>query len=332
MPGIKALRKIQLGRETTAGTAVAATTIWRGMGTLDDTRETVFPPEDIGYLSGTDRSYVASVGGALDLEEVPATFEQLPHILEMSIMTATPVQDGAGSGRIYTYNFPTTSVPTIKTYTVEGGDNQEAERMEYTFGKSFTLSGTSQEAWTMSASLEGRQIGLNAFTGALSVPTVEEMLFQRTKLYIDAIGGTFGTTLKSNTLLSASLEYESGIISKFTADGELYFSFHQHTMPTVTLGVTFEHETTAAAEKVNWRAQTPRKIQLKTEGSALTSAGTTYTLKTMLINLAGKWSDFQKIGERDGNDIIEAEFTARYNATAATFGQIIVVNDLTALP
>ena len=28
--GIKALRKVQLGRESTAGDAVAATTIWRG--------------------------------------------------------------------------------------------------------------------------------------------------------------------------------------------------------------------------------------------------------------------------------------------------------------
>jgi len=30
MAGIKALRKVQLGRESVAGTAVAATTVWRG--------------------------------------------------------------------------------------------------------------------------------------------------------------------------------------------------------------------------------------------------------------------------------------------------------------
>ena len=36
MPGVKALRKIQIGQETTAGTAVVATTIWRGEGVLQD--------------------------------------------------------------------------------------------------------------------------------------------------------------------------------------------------------------------------------------------------------------------------------------------------------
>jgi len=41
MPGIKALRKIQLGKETVAGTIVAATDIWRGMGTLQNLAELV---------------------------------------------------------------------------------------------------------------------------------------------------------------------------------------------------------------------------------------------------------------------------------------------------
>ena len=46
MAGSRALRKIQLGKETTAGIAVAATTLWRGMGTVKDNREVVFPEED----------------------------------------------------------------------------------------------------------------------------------------------------------------------------------------------------------------------------------------------------------------------------------------------
>ena len=57
MAGIKALRKLQFGRETTAGTITTPTFIWRGMGTIADTREVKFPQEDIGYLGGTTRSY-----------------------------------------------------------------------------------------------------------------------------------------------------------------------------------------------------------------------------------------------------------------------------------
>ncbi len=60
MAGARALRKLQFGKETTAGTNVDATTIWRGMGTIKDEREVVFPAEDVGILGGTDRSYISA--------------------------------------------------------------------------------------------------------------------------------------------------------------------------------------------------------------------------------------------------------------------------------
>src|SRR3972149_3846857 len=156
MPGIKALRKLQLGRETVAGTAVAATTLWRGMGVIEDQRETVFVDEDTGYLSGVDRSYQPKLLAALSLESIPATFEQLPHLLEMGIETVTPVQDGTGTDYIYTYAGPTTAVKTQKTYTIEGGDNQEAEEMEYCYAEKITLEGKAGEAVMMSADIKGR--------------------------------------------------------------------------------------------------------------------------------------------------------------------------------
>ncbi len=61
MAGIKALRKIQLGREANAGTAVAATAIWRGMGTIEDTREVVVAEEDVGIIMGTEWSVVRGI-------------------------------------------------------------------------------------------------------------------------------------------------------------------------------------------------------------------------------------------------------------------------------
>ena len=51
--GIKACRKIQLGKETTQGTKVNADIVWRGTGAIQDNLEQVFPVEDIGILTGT---------------------------------------------------------------------------------------------------------------------------------------------------------------------------------------------------------------------------------------------------------------------------------------
>jgi len=333
MAGIKALRKIQLGVEVTPGTAVAATAIWRGMGTIEDQREVVFSQEDVGYVGGLDRTHVPKLLAAISMDETEATFEQLPYILAAGVKNVVAgAADGSGSDLIYAYPFPTTAVNTLKTYTIQGGDNQEAERMEYSFVEAFKLTGKAGEALKMQADWLGRQVALNAFTGSLSLPTVEEILFSKGKLYIDAVGGTIGGTQKSNTLLGMELSVKTGLIPVFAADGNLYFSFMKSTgQLEIILKITFEHDSTSAAEKVIWRAGTPRQIRLDFDGNAVTTPGTTYSTKKLRIDLAGKWEKFDKLDEQDGNDIVTGTFRARYNSTAALFASITVVNELASL-
>lgn len=329
--GIRALRRIQLGRETTAGTAVAATTIWRGLGVLDDQRETVFPDEHVGILMPVDRSYVPKLAGEIELESVPASFEQILHVLEAGVKTVTPAQDSAGSGYVYTYPFPTTAQNAVKTYTIEGGDDEQAEEMEYAFVTEFTLEGNAGEAVMLTSTWTGRQVANTTFTSPLSLPIVEETLFQKGKLYIDDVDGTAGTTQAANTFLSFSLSVKTGQQAVFTGDGNLYFSFRKQVAPEIMLDVTFEHDSVAVAEKAAHRNQTPRLIRLLFEGSTLTTAGD-YTNKSLIIDLPGKWQSFDPIGEQDGNDILKGTFKVSYDPTYGASGQIIVVNELSSVP
>lgn len=184
----------------------------------------------------------------------------------------------------------------------------------------------------MKADWLGRQVSKATFTASLDLDPVETILFSKTKLYIDAASGTIGTTLKSSTLLGAELSIKTGLVPVFTGDGNLYFTFTKCVGPEVLLKVTFEHNASAVAEKDAWIAQTARVIRLITQGTALTTAGTAYTYKTLQIDLAGKWEKFEKIDEQDGNDIVTGTFRARYNDDAELFGQILVVNELSALP
>lgn len=331
--GIKALRKLQLGKETLVapGTAVAATTIWRGLGAIDDTRKRVLVNEDVGTLIPPAREYTSALGAELAMESVEATFEQLPYILSAAIESRVTGVVDAPDGYLYTYNFPEATMNTIRTYTIEGGDNTEAERMEYSFVSDFTLSGKGGEAVMMSANWVGRQVALNPFTGALTIPTVEEILFSKGVLAIDAPGGVYGTTPKSSTFLDMEFNYKSGWLPVWTADGGtgLLYNFIKCTKPEVTLDITFEHETTAQAEKVFWRANTGRIIQVKFSGTVLN--GTTYEYKTLVLNLPGKWSKFSKLGDQDGNDIISATFKVGYDATQTDAGSIIIMNALSSL-
>ena len=329
MAGIRALRKIQMGKETTAGSLVDSTTLWRGVGVLEDALEVKQVEEDVGYISGLDRQYVPKLLGKLSMENTPATFEQLPYLGEAGIKAvATGVADGAGGGKIYAYPMPTTTKNTINTYTLEGGDDQQEEEMEYGFVESFKLSGKAGEAWMMSGNWAGRQIALGTFTASLTPPAVEEILFGKSLLYIDAT--TIGTTVKSSTLLAADVDVKTGWVAVFSGDGQLYFTFVKVTDPEVTLNITFEHDATGVAEKAAWRAQTRRLIRLKVTGSAVTS-GTAYNAKTLVLDFGGKWQTFDKIGEQNGNDVVQGTLSARPSTTDSTFFTMTVVNTLTSL-
>lgn len=336
MSGVRPLRKIQLGSEATPGTAVAATTIWRGKGTLEDTLKMNFTAadEDIGMMVPVDRSNISLLGGKLQFASSVAGFEQLSYVLNAGVKyVAAGAADGAGSDKIWTHDSPTTSQGTFRTYTIEGGDDLGAERMEYAFVTDFELSASPGAELMLSANWEGRQVAPNAFTGALTIPTIEDILFQRSKMYIDAVGGTLGSTQVTSTFFGMSLKYSTGLVSVPTGDGNLYFTLvNRATKPEAVFECTFLHNASSIAEKVNWRAQTPRLVQVKFEGSNVALGGTTYQKKTLLLNMAGKWEKFDKIDESNGNDVVKGTFRCLYEATPALFCTFVVVNELAALP
>jgi len=333
MAGIRKLRKIQLGRETTAGTNVSASTIWRGTGVIDDNLEVIFVEEDVGYKSGVDRTMIPKVEAMLELEETPATFEQLPHILDMGVEAATASADGSGSAYIYNYPFAeNTDTQTVKSYSIEGGDNTQEEEFSYGFCTGFNLSGAAGEAVTMSATVVGRQVSADTFSSTATLPTVEEVLFSKGKLYIDDSDGAFGGTQKTSTFRDFNLEVDTGWRAVYTGDGELYFTFLKNVGAEITLDITFEHDSTAVAEIANWRAETARLIRLDFLGSTVTTAGTSYGTKALRIDLAGKWESFEPLDDTDGNDTVTGTFRSRYNSTASEFAIIRVANLLASLP
>ena len=334
--GIKALRRLQLGREATAGGSTdAASTIWRGMGVITDNRETVFSEEDIGILGGVNRTFVPRTGGEVALEG-DATFEQLPHILDAGIYKATPTTD-ASSGFIYSYIMASQSTDLVattdlQTYVIEGGDNNEAEVMRYCFVREFTLSGAAGEGLQVSATFEGREVvGGQSFTAGLSIPEVETILVSKAKLYIDDSTGTIGGTLKSATLLGMELAITTGWQAVFAADGRLDLSFIKRANDEGTLQLTFEHNGTATAEKAAWRNQQERAIRLVFEGSALGTTDT-YSTKTLIIDAYGKWEAFEALSEQDGNDTVAGTLRIRYSPVFAKKLDMTVVNELSAMP
>lgn len=342
MAGIRQLRQIQLGKEATAGTATTATTRWRGLGALEDRRVVTFPEEFIGIIGGGDRSYVAKLEGALTMDDTDATFEQLPHLLIASIAaTTTGSQQSTSSGYVYTYTIPTSTAPTINTYTIRAGDNEQAEIMSYAFVRSFTIKGNAGEAVMMSAEWTGQTVTTSTFSAGVSVPSVETILASNNAMYIDAVSSTYGTTPIDLTLISFEVNFSDMIMPKWVmrpypagvAEKSGAFAFHYAGNREITGSLTYEHNSSATTEKEAFRDQTPRLLRLFFFGSDLTTAGVTYTDKTLVIDLPIKYESFDALDDVDGNSIVKANFVSKYNATAGDAGKVIVVlNGTTSIP
>ncbi len=344
MPGRKLLRRIQLGKEATNGTAVVATARmrWNG-GMLDDQREIVFPDELVGLLSGTDRAFIQSINAGLDVAETPLNPEQLPYLLAMGLGgPVTGAGDGTGSsGFRYVTTIPTTAAPTNTSYTVEGGDDYEVERMPYAKCVKLTLKGTQKGVCQMSATLIGQQVSRfgTSFTN-VSLVDVNDLVFGGARLYLDAVGGTIGTTLVTNQFLGFEVTYETMWIPKFTGEGGTspIWSFAVYVGHKITGKLTLEHDAAVDGNtglKSLFRSNTPRLMRIDVLGKAYTTPGT----GTLFTGRAGVRQDLPiritkipPLDDLEGNDIVTVEFDSNYNATFGSAGSVTVCNEVSALP
>jgi hypothetical protein len=336
--GIKRLQRIQFGKESVAGTAVVATTRWRGAGNmLDDQRKVEEIEEMIGIIDGADRDAVVQLLGMIQLNEVPMTPEQFQYLLVMGIGgSTTGSADGGGSGKVYTTNLPTTAVPTAVPYSIEGGDNFEVEGLEYCVCTKVGISFAMGQTARMSGTLMGRQVQRlsGGFAAGATIPAVSELPAQQGKVYLDAIGGSYGGTQVSNTIIGGKIDYEFMWQPVFTMDGNLYYSYPSYVGHKVSGELTFLHDTAGAGNtgaKADFRARTPKLLRIDLIGDALTT-GATYTTKKVIIDLPIKYLNPGPLADNNGNDIVVMKFHSRYNTTAGNQGKFIVVNQITPLP
>lgn len=292
---------MQFSRETTAGTVPTdMTDIWRGeFSMLEDTRERVIVAEQVGAFTQSERSYDAKLQAAWSQPSTPMTFEQVCHILEGGVKTATP----SGSGpyvRVYNYPYTGTSVNTIKTYAFRGGSAIVAEdvyQSGYGFVESFEFSGSFGESWTMSSNWICQQMSAGVLTSGLSLDSVNEVLFPQTLLYIDASGGTIGTTQMSGVLMSASINVTTGLMPVPVGDGQLYYTTYKWTQPEVTFSLTLELEDSSvvADERDAYRANNIRLIRLKSTNAAG---------RIFQADMAAKYDNVGPYTNSDGNTTV----------------------------
>ena len=329
--GYTAGRLVQMGTETTEGSPVVATVIYRGMAMAEDQSEITVVNEGHGRRIPLAHTYIPFGEVVVEFEETEATFEQLGYWFEAGVELCTTVGgDTGGAGHIYQYDLSDTSDSTVRTYTVETGNQQESNEVNGAFVESFTLSGAAGEAWKVSGTWRGWSMTDCAFTDLSgSVPDVEQCLFNKTTFSIDDSGGTIGGSDKTSTIIGFELNAENLQKGIRAAAGLSTISGRRTGPAEITGSITMLHDDVGEAEIAKAQAQSIRLLQLECLGAALTTAGSSYTYKTLKGTLAIQYTSIPTLDEDDGDDTVTLEWRQVYSTSLGW--QTIIVNELAAL-
>jgi hypothetical protein len=308
--GELAFRKVQYGRETTRGTAVAATKMWPGKIQVPTDRQPVFPELTTGRRARAQAGVINQLlvdGFTLSMEQ--GVFQMLPFLFSMLLKGGVTASETTTSQADYLWDFTPslTAANAQNAFTVEFGDDTQAYEMEYCMARRLTIAGTLGENAGVSLEAEcfGRQITPTTFTGSLAPLAYEYMSANMAKLYKDSTWANLGTTQLTSTLQDFSIEILSGLHPKFLGDGQKIFSTHGEGYVDAMATFTFEGNATADAIFDDFQAGTKRALQLQLLGSQIGS-GTTYACK---INMFGQFESVIPLNsEKNGNNLHAAVF------------------------
>ena len=224
-----------------------------------------------------------------------------------------------------------------QTYTVEGGNNIRVDRSGYSFPTSFEISGkggADMDALMLSSSWTTRQWQkVNGFTPAITPQAVSEALFGHSRIFIDDISGTMGLTEKPDTLASFGYKANTGLRHQFSGNGNLFFGKAERKGKVqIACAISLYQNAAGLVEYDAWLNGTPRLLRIKIEGPALVSAGTTYSKKTLILDMPGTWSNFPNPSDIEGAEVLAGQFRPAYDPTAGVGPSITLVNELATLP
>jgi hypothetical protein len=201
------LRKLQLGRESTAGTAVAATYKLVGEGKMTPMIEREFEAFPRGIRAPvTDGGFAISRSTEVEFES-NLTYEEVLPFLDSGLVLVTTT--GAGP---YTHTFdPTlTAAQNIKTYTAEmritdGSVHHYEREAAYMFTQEMEIELKANEPAVIKVKMAGRAEQTSTVTADLPIITgrtvIPSNLF---KVFIDDTGAGIGGTQKSGLIRAAT--------------------------------------------------------------------------------------------------------------------------------
>lgn len=218
-------RSIYWGKETTGGTAVAATErIVLESLDFEPVDEVVAPPTIRNYLMRAHGDEHVVRRGTTFTGSGPMAFDQLHSWLSLAVEGGiTP--SGSGDNRTWAHSRDIGMPPTLNTFTFERRITDGTNHIdhEFAYGGLTSLTITVPGTGFVTLDVEGfaRRIQastLTTLTGVDLQPVLEYAVAPRSALYIDDSIGGIGGTLVASRVLGATLKFDTGLVPTWTCD------------------------------------------------------------------------------------------------------------------
>ena len=326
---------VQYGKETTHGTAVAATKMWPGqaMRVVTDSKPS-YPVEQFNVRMESRRGIVYERLYQNTLVSSHAGFQQLLLPLGCGLkggVTASEQTVGEGD-YLWDLTPSLTGSNSPDSVTLEIGDDAQAWEVEYCMFNRISISGNvSQDGGEAPVSIEaeffGRKLATTTFTGSLSLQSSTPMNAKKARLYVDSAWSGVGGTELSDLLRDFRVEILTGVHPSFAGSANDYFNAHKEGIIGFTAAFTIEGGSDAATLFAAQQAQSLQVVRLEINGPQI-GAGVNHRLR---IDMGGTWEDVTPIDNEDrGDNLATLALHPHYDDTGAKGLQVEVITNVNA--
>lgn len=318
---------VQIGVESTPGTAVAANRRLRSIGFEPS------PQANIDAFRPPGQKYPALT--ALGKEWMEGSLSGRPSYNELQYVlgsvlgnTAITTPGGGTLSRQWAFNSQTFTEDVIHTMTIEQGSAVRAHRFAYGVVNEATFT-INRDVFELGGSVIGRRIedGIT-LTASPTSQTLVPILGNQLDIYADATYAGVGVT-KIGRALSGTITIGSRFNPLWIVDSaQPSFVTHIEVEPTLTFEIIVEADAAGMAYLTQMRAAGRSYVQLKATGPII-EAAIPYSLK---MNMAGEIGALGGFSDQDGVYAVGWTFTGVADSTMSDKNlEVLLTNKVTAL-
>lgn len=318
---------IQIGKETTEGTAVAAGKTLPSINMLPAVAGNVDAFRTIGNKFPTIHA-LGKEWSTADISGKP-TYDELVYLLSSLLARATPVQQGATTAYKWTHAPSSTAPDTIDSFTIENGSSVRAHKSAGNIVSDLKLA-FSRAAVDLTGTMMGQAItdGITLTASPTAVPQIP-ILPAELEIFIDTTAAGIGTT-KMTRALSGEITVNNRFGPLWVVDrSQTSYVAHVELPITGQVKVLFEADAAGMAFLGDMRTGVSKFLRLKATSSQLAGVAFPYSLAwDFALQVAGSPGPLK---DQDGVYAVEWTYDIVHDPTWTRATTVDVINTRTAL-